>query len=187
MITRSLPNLMTFGWIFLFSGRFSWATPFCPYSSWRHQTETFLALLAIFAGNSPVPGEFPAQRQVTRSFNVFFDQRPNKQLSKQWWGWWFETPSSPLWRHWNVPNIFAELYSRSVHNDNTIAFSVQNCLCCLYWYRWWFGAEKAPRHHLNQWWSSKKTRTCISRHCKYCDVYRDHISYFEKWHRHIVI
>ena len=31
----------------------------------------------------------------------FFDPRPNKQLSKQWWGWWFETPSSPLWRHCN--------------------------------------------------------------------------------------
>ena len=29
--------------------------------------ETFSALLAICAGNSPVPGEFPAQRPVTRS------------------------------------------------------------------------------------------------------------------------
>ena len=34
--------------------------------------ETFSALLAICAGNSPVPGEFPAQRPVTRSFDVFF-------------------------------------------------------------------------------------------------------------------
>ena len=51
---------------------------------WRHQMETFSALLAIFAGNLPVPGEFPAQRPVTRSFDVFFDLRPNKQLSKQW-------------------------------------------------------------------------------------------------------
>ena len=23
-------------------------------------------------------------------------------LSKHWWGWWFETLSSPLWRHCNV-------------------------------------------------------------------------------------
>ena len=69
---------------------------------WRHQMETFSALLAICAGNSPVPGEFPAQRPVTRSFDVFFDLRPNKQLSKQWWGWWFETPSWSLWRHSNV-------------------------------------------------------------------------------------
>ena len=43
--------------------------------------ETFSALLAICAGNSPVPGEFPAQRPVTRSFDVFFDLRLNKRLS----------------------------------------------------------------------------------------------------------
>ena len=44
--------------------------------------ETFSALLAICAGISPVPGEFPAQRAVTRSFDVFFDLHPNKRLSK---------------------------------------------------------------------------------------------------------
>ena len=63
--------------------------------------ETFSALLTICAGNSPVPGEFPTQRPVTRNFDVFFDLHPDKRLSKQWWGWWFETPSSPLWRHCN--------------------------------------------------------------------------------------
>ena len=42
---------------------------------WRHQMETFSALLALCAGNSPVSGEFPAQRPVTRSFDVFFDRR----------------------------------------------------------------------------------------------------------------
>ena len=68
---------------------------------WRHQMETFSALLAICAGNSPVPGEFPAQRPVTRSFNAFFDLRLNKRLSKQSLGWWFETLSCPLWRHRN--------------------------------------------------------------------------------------
>ena len=64
--------------------------------------ETFSALLAICAGNSPVPGEFPTQRPVTRSFDVYLDMRPNKHLSKQSWGWWFETLSHPLWRHRNV-------------------------------------------------------------------------------------
>ena len=44
------------------------------------------------------PGEFPTQRSVTRSFGVFFDLRLNKRLSKQPWGWWFETPSWSLWR-----------------------------------------------------------------------------------------
>ena len=33
--------------------------------------ETFSALLALCVGNSPVSGEFPAQRPVTRSFDVF--------------------------------------------------------------------------------------------------------------------
>ena len=59
--------------------------------------ETFSALLALCVGNSPVPGEFPTQRPVTRSFDVFFDLR----LSKHSWGWCFETPSRPLWRHCN--------------------------------------------------------------------------------------
>ena len=44
------------------------------------------ALLAICAGNSPVPGEFPTQWPVARSFDVFFDLRLNKRLSKQSWG-----------------------------------------------------------------------------------------------------
>ena len=48
---------------------------------WRHQLETFSALLASCAGNSPVSGEFPAQKPVTRSFDVFFDLRLNKRLS----------------------------------------------------------------------------------------------------------
>ena len=76
--------------------------------------ETFPVLLAICAGNLPVPGEFPAQRPVTRSFDVFFHMRLNKRLSKQWWGWWFETPSSTLWRHYDVNLTF--------YIDRTIAF-----------------------------------------------------------------
>ena len=46
--------------------------------------ETFSALLAICAGNSPVPGELPAQRPVTRNFDVFFDLGLKKRMSKQW-------------------------------------------------------------------------------------------------------
>ena len=64
---------------------------------WRHQMETFSALLTLCAGNSPVP----AQRPVTRSFHVFFDLRLNKPLSKQSWYWRFETLSRSLWRHRN--------------------------------------------------------------------------------------
>ena len=95
----SLPNSLRFKWNRagvihqVSSSYFAW---------WRHQMETFSALLALCAGNSPVTGEFPSQRQVTRSFDVFFDLHPKKRLSKQSWGWWFETPSLSLWRHCNV-------------------------------------------------------------------------------------
>ena len=62
----------------------------------------------IFRVTGHLCGEFtghrwiPAQRPVTRSFDVFFDLRLNKRLSKQSWGWRFETLSHPLWRHFNV-------------------------------------------------------------------------------------
>ena len=72
-------------------------------SWWRHQTETFSALLALCAGNSTVNGEFPSQDQwVTQSCGVFFYLRLNKRLNIQSWGWWFETPTRPLWSHCNV-------------------------------------------------------------------------------------
>ena len=61
---------------------------------WRHQMGTFSALLALCVGNSLVTGEFPSQRPVTRSFDVFFDLRLNKQLSKQSrcrWSVWYKT------------------------------------------------------------------------------------------------
>ena len=38
---------------------------------------------------------------MTRSFDVSFDLRLNKRLSKQSWDWWSETPSCQLWRHCN--------------------------------------------------------------------------------------
>ena len=48
---------------------------------------------AICAGNSPVvPGEFPTQRPVTRSFDVFVDLCLNKRLSS--------SKAGNLRRHW---------------------------------------------------------------------------------------
>ena len=52
------------------------------HARWRHQMGTFSALLALCEGNSPITGEFPSQRPVTRSFYAFFDPRLNKRLSK---------------------------------------------------------------------------------------------------------
>ena len=65
----------------------------------------------IFRVTGHLCGEFTGprwisrQRPVTRSFDVFFDLRLNKRLSKQSWGWWSETPSRPLWHHFNVEVI----------------------------------------------------------------------------------
>ena len=85
--------------------------------------ETFSALLAICAGNSLVRGEFPTQRPVMRSFDVFFDLHLNKWLSKQRWGWWFETPPCPLWRHRNGANC--------VHMQTVYIYAFRCTVC--YW------------------------------------------------------
>ena len=113
-----------------------------PSTWWRHQIETFSALLAICAENSPVPGEFTAQRPVTRSFDVSFDLRLNKRLSKQWWGWWFETLSHPLWRHPNDLVMFSgELWNwfgRMLYVHLATLVSMTKCSKKYFWY--------GPRH-----------------------------------------
>ena len=59
-------------------------------------------LLALCGGTPSVTDGFPSsQRQVTHSFDVFFDLRLNKRLSKQSRRLWFETPSPSLWLHCN--------------------------------------------------------------------------------------
>ena len=61
----------------------------------------------IFRVTGHLCGEFtgprwiPHAKPVTRSFGVFFDLLLNKRLSKQWWGWWFETLSRPLCHYRN--------------------------------------------------------------------------------------
>ena len=64
----------------------TWISQMIISTWWRHQMEAFATLLAICVGNSPVTGEFPTKKPVTRSFDVFFDLRLNKRLSKQSWG-----------------------------------------------------------------------------------------------------
>ena len=72
------------------------------------------------------PGEFPAQRPVTRSFEVFFDLRLNKRLSKQSWGWWFETQSCSLWRQCNAVNdVMFECLARS---SMVVLMTAASCL-----------------------------------------------------------
>ena len=76
-----------------------WIKRFCVIAAdtwWRHQIEKKSALLVLCAENSPVTGEFPTQRPLTRSFDVFFDLRLNKRLSKHSRDRWYETPSHPF-------------------------------------------------------------------------------------------
>ena len=112
-------------------------------NSWCcHQMETFSALLAICACNSPVTDEFPAQRPVTQSFGVFFGLHLNKRLSKQSWSWLFEAPSRPLWRHNNVwvthnghvlhisRNLFVAEWMRI--NMNHLCVNIAGTLGCVF-------------------------------------------------------
>ena len=104
-----------------------------PLAWWHHQMETFSALLAIRVGNSPVLSEFPAQRPVTWSFDVFFDRHLNKRLSKQSWSSWFEMLSCPLWCHCNGLkgwcHHFDEIWPLPVQVMKKIAIMLQFYTC----------------------------------------------------------
>ena len=114
-------------------------------SWWRHQMETFCTLQALCEGNSPVTGEFPSQRPVTRSFDVSLICALNKRLSLQSWGWLFETPSRSLWRHCN--GVFS---SKSIWILNEVCFQCHcggksSLVLVMAWCR------LATTHRLNQW------------------------------------
>ena len=88
-------------------------------SNWRRdQMETFSALLALSAGNSSITSDFPAQRPMTRIFDVFFHLCLNKRQSKPSWGWWFDTPSCSLWRYCNERKLIWSLFG-SVLKDTS--------------------------------------------------------------------
>ena len=63
--------------------------------------ETYSTLLALCAGNSPVDGEFLAQRPVTWSFDDLISCAWINDRVLQLWGWWFESPSRLSWCHCN--------------------------------------------------------------------------------------
>ena len=134
--------------------------------------ETFSALLALYAGNSAVTGEFPAERPVTRSFDIFFDLRLNKRLNKQSWGWWFETSSRSLWCHCNHSTHFTGHRQGNHHRswslvickkkppviggflsekaNNAESFCISWCLykLCNYYPE---GTTQLPRAHIALW------------------------------------
>ena len=61
----------------------------------------FFRFTGPLCGNSPVTGEFPSQRSVMQSFDVFFDLDLNKRSSKQSRRRWSEMPSLSSWRYCN--------------------------------------------------------------------------------------
>ena len=88
---------------------------------WRHQMETLSILLDLCERNYLVTGGFPSQRPMTRGFDVFFDLCLNKRLSKESRRWRYKTPSSSLWRHY----ILYELYSKPVvHQSRALSMGM---------------------------------------------------------------
>ena len=109
----------------------------------------------IFRVTGPLCGEFagprwiPARRPVTRSFDVFFELRPNKRLSKQSWGWWFETLSCSLWRHCNDYSVtWAHLHGNA-KDEFTLIIDPKLCVCeSERWYIW-FNSFTANNDYIN--------------------------------------
>ena len=91
---------------------------------WRHEVETFSALLVLCERNLAVTGGFPFQRPVTRSFSVLYDLCSNKRLSKQSRRRWFKTPPRSLLRQCNERNAFGYWI---VSPGNLFGVSRQHC------------------------------------------------------------
>ena len=106
--------------------------------------ENIFRVTGPLCGEFTGPGEFPTQRPVTRSFDVFFDLRLNKRLSKQTWGWWFETLSWSLWRQCNGFHILLwncqQVKAKGVTDDKSTLVHV------MAWCR------QATSHYLSQCW-----------------------------------
>ena len=143
----------------------------CGISWWRHQIETFSALLALCKGNSPVTCEFPSQRPVTRSFDVFIDLRPKKWLNKQSWGWWFQTSPHSLLRRCYV-NIYIYEYIFVYVYISVYVYAgmcVYICICMyMYMYQCSHSHQPSVCYHLfihitKPWYSVSVCRLCDSR------------------------
>ena len=129
--------------------------------------ETFSVLLAICAGNSPVTGEFPAQRPVTRGFDFFiyawikgwvnngtpgnprrhrahYDVTLMGPMRKTVWGpssvWRFQTGTEAAW--WaNLSAGPTQSITASRHNDSYSLYLIYYPLTKI-----WHIAENLPCH-----------------------------------------
>ena len=99
------------------------------WASWRRNSPAMMTssngnifrVIGPLCGEFTGPGEFPTQRPVTRSFDVFFDLHLNKWLSKQPRGWWFETQSWSIWRHCNANRLFGHKSSALILKKTPIS------------------------------------------------------------------
>ena len=113
--------------------------------------ETYSALLVLCAGNSPVTGEVPARRPVTRSFDAFVD------------------PKWPLFGLNIDPYSCRRLEYGSMFRPNkghfglaVVSYHAEEPGC--YWFNSWYVAYSVPRHYLNQCWfvvNCITAKTCI--------------------------
>ena len=131
---------------------------------WKHFPRYWPFMRGIHRSPANSPHKVPA----TQSFDVFFDLRLINRLSKQWWGWWFETPLLTLWRHCN-------LYSSQLLHRHWASVTTAHCQCCSperYGYNC-HGKPTKPKQSVNHVYNSwnvlnseNKTKpSIISIHC----------------------
>ena len=123
-----LPKLKCFHWEYHLQVSV-WLLP-----SWSGESKVKIHLHMMTSSNGNIfvtgllCGEFTSHRWITRTkasgaeLWYFFDLRLNKRLSKQWRGWWCETPLRPSWRHCNVYCRLYLLMSASLMTVQVIHF-----------------------------------------------------------------
>ena len=120
---------------------------------------------------------------MTRSFDVFFDLRPNKQLSKHSWGWWFETLSCSLWRHCNVSFWFLTMYMdpRWHYKDKTVLSQLGIRVTLLVWRS--LSIETSIFFLINPFspWAANEAMAFSHYSYIYIYIYCTHILYGEVW------
>ena len=98
----------------------------------------------IFRDTGHLCREFTGQRWIPRTkasdaeLWCFLWSVLNKLWSKQWWGWWFETPCCPLWRHCNAETENSELDTLGTVRDQQR-------------YALWVGSYHQCRYHQQKW------------------------------------
>ena len=110
--------------------------------------ETFSALLAICAENSPIPGEFPAQRPVSRGFDVFFIY--------VWINGWVnnrEAGNLRCHRGHYVVIVMSLITLINNLNDRCYMFLSDYIFVKLFWGIWFLILRRSFKHHMRLFFS----------------------------------